>query len=171
MVLRSVCSIAFKEGRWRVSVKLPDEFRRQTRKRVHSVMVHGSSRDATRTAEEIAERYYGPRHAPAPYWRTCPVCCRQFETREAYIGRHVKPSSKRCGDCRDNQQGRRPIGMRLRFFVFQRDEFTCQYCGSPAPLVTLHVDHIRPVSKGGTNDLTNLITSCVDCNLGKHDLM
>ena len=31
----------------------------------------------------------------------------------------------------------------------------------------LHVDHIKPVKDGGDNNITNLITSCADCNLGK----
>lgn len=56
---------------------------------------------------------------------------------------------------------------KLRFEVFKRDKFTCQYCGQVAPDVTLHVDHIHPKSKGGTNDLVNLVTSCRSCNLGK----
>lgn len=55
----------------------------------------------------------------------------------------------------------------VRFEVFKRDSFKCQYCGRSAPEVVLHVDHIRPVSKGGTNDIFNLITSCSDCNNGK----
>lgn len=59
------------------------------------------------------------------------------------------------------------IGKKLRFEVFKRDSFTCQYCGRKSPDVVLHVDHIEPVSLGGTDDLINLITSCVDCNLGK----
>lgn len=29
------------------------------------------------------------------------------------------------------------------------------------------MDHINPVSKGGTNNLLNLVTSCMDCNRGK----
>jgi HNH endonuclease len=57
----------------------------------------------------------------------------------------------------------------VRFEVFKRDRFTCQYCGKQAPEVVLHVDHIEPVSKGGTNDLLNLITACESCNLGKSD--
>lgn len=62
-----------------------------------------------------------------------------------------------------------PIGKKQRFEVFKRDSFTCQYCGSKAPDVVLHVDHINPVSKGGENEIINLITSCVSCNLGKSD--
>jgi len=54
-----------------------------------------------------------------------------------------------------------------RFFVFQRDRFTCQYCGAKAPDFTLHIDHITPVSRGGTSDAVNLITACEPCNLGK----
>lgn len=62
---------------------------------------------------------------------------------------------------------RKPISKRIRFEVFKRDCFTCQYCGRKSPDVILHVDHIKPVSKGGTNGITNLITSCSVCNLGK----
>ena len=62
---------------------------------------------------------------------------------------------------------RKPLTKALRFEVFKRDSFKCQYCGRSAPDVILEVDHILPVSKGGDNDLLNLITSCKDCNRGK----
>jgi len=62
---------------------------------------------------------------------------------------------------------RKTISKKIRFEVFKRDSFKCQYCGCSAPDVILHVDHIHPVSKGGDNDITNLITSCFDCNMGK----
>ena len=64
---------------------------------------------------------------------------------------------------------RKPLSKTVRFEVFKRDKFTCQYCGSSAPDVILEVDHIKPVSKGGTDDLLNLITSCRNCNHGKRD--
>jgi hypothetical protein len=64
---------------------------------------------------------------------------------------------------------RKPLTKKLRFEVFKRDSFTCQYCGRQAPDVVLQVDHIEPVSKDGTNDLLNLITSCGECNAGKSD--
>lgn len=61
------------------------------------------------------------------------------------------------------------LGKRLRFEVFKRDSFTCQYCGKQAPDVVLHVDHLHPRAAGGADDILNLITSCVDCNMGKSD--
>lgn len=62
---------------------------------------------------------------------------------------------------------RKTIGKKLRFDVFKRDSFTCQYCGAHPPKVVLHVDHIDPVANGGSNNIDNLITSCECCNLGK----
>lgn len=64
---------------------------------------------------------------------------------------------------------RKSLSKKLRFEVFKRDSFTCQYCGKSAPEVVLEVDHIEPVAKGGKNTITNLITACFDCNRGKSD--
>lgn len=65
---------------------------------------------------------------------------------------------------------RKPISKKIRFEVFKRDNFTCQYCGKTPPQTTLEVDHIQPVSKGGTDDINNLTTSCFDCNRGKSNI-
>jgi len=62
---------------------------------------------------------------------------------------------------------RQQISKKLRFEVFKRDSFSCQYCGRRAPDVVLQCDHIKPVVDGGSNDILNLTTSCVDCNAGK----
>lgn len=59
------------------------------------------------------------------------------------------------------------VSKSVRFEIFARDVFTCQYCGKRPPEVVLEVDHIHPVSKGGDDELINLITSCFDCNRGK----
>lgn len=61
-------------------------------------------------------------------------------------------------------------GLKLRFKILKRDGFRCHYCGkSPHrdPNIVLHVDHIKPLSKGGTWDEKNLITACAECNMGK----
>lgn len=62
---------------------------------------------------------------------------------------------------------RKALSKSIRFEVFKRDYFKCQYCGRTVPEVVLEVDHIVPVAEGGTNDIHNLITSCRDCNRGK----
>lgn len=62
---------------------------------------------------------------------------------------------------------RKSLSQKIRYEVFKRDGFKCQYCGRSVPEVTLEVDHIVPVAEGGENDMMNLITSCRDCNRGK----
>lgn len=65
---------------------------------------------------------------------------------------------------------RKNISKKIRFEVFKRDKFTCQYCGKKSPDIILEIDHIDPVSKGGNNDILNLLTSCKECNSGKRDI-
>ena len=63
-----------------------------------------------------------------------------------------------------------PRGMRHE--VFKRDNYTCVECGAKKEDgATLHIDHIIPVSKGGTDELDNLQTLCSDCNLNKSDVI
>ena len=68
---------------------------------------------------------------------------------------------------RAQKNQRNSISQKIRFNVFKRDGFVCQYCGSAPPGSILEIDHIEPVSQGGSNDVDNLITSCFDCNRGK----
>lgn len=44
----------------------------------------------------------------------------------------------------------------------------CYYCDIPL-FGSFHVDHKQPVSRGGTNRLTNLAITCATCNLRKQD--
>ena len=58
-----------------------------------------------------------------------------------------------------------PLGLRTK--ILKRDRHTCQACGVRAPEVEVEVDHKIPVSKGGTDNESNLVTLCRDCNRGK----
>lgn len=62
---------------------------------------------------------------------------------------------------------RKAVSARVRFEVFQRDGFRCQYCGASPDQCRLEVDHVIPVSDGGTNGFGNLVTACALCNAGK----
>lgn len=58
-----------------------------------------------------------------------------------------------------------------RIAVFNRDGFSCVLCGrSPEDSnVKLEVDHRVPFAAGGSDDIENLQTLCIDCNRGKRD--
>lgn len=59
------------------------------------------------------------------------------------------------------------VSKRTRFEVLRRDNHTCRYCGGTAPNVILTVDHVTPVALGGTDEPSNLVAACRDCNYGK----
>ena len=59
------------------------------------------------------------------------------------------------------------VSKALRFEILRRDNFRCHYCGTEATQTELHVDHVVPQSLGGTNDPSNLVTACAECNSGK----
>lgn len=47
--------------------------------------------------------------------------------------------------------------------VFARWGGQCCYCDAPAE----HLDHVRPLSRGGRDVLSNVVPACAECNLGK----
>jgi 5-methylcytosine-specific restriction enzyme A len=61
------------------------------------------------------------------------------------------------------------IPLEVRQYVLERDRLQCQSCGKTAQQSILHIDHIVPLAKGGTNDLSNLQTLCQGCNSSKGD--
>lgn len=66
---------------------------------------------------------------------------------------------------------RTSIPKRLRFKVMRRDGYRCRLCGMTRDDgVTLEVDHIVAVAKGGRTEERNLWTLCHPCNNGKSDL-
>jgi len=60
-----------------------------------------------------------------------------------------------------------PLSKRIRYEILKRDNHTCRYCGASAPDATLTVDHVTPVALGGSDDPSNLVAACRDCNYGK----
>ena len=53
--------------------------------------------------------------------------------------------------------------------IFERDENTCQYCGRKFDRNELTLDHVIPRSRGGTSTWTNIVLSCLKCNMRKGD--
>jgi len=82
-------------------------------------------------------------------------------------GTRVRGKQTICGNCR----GLNTLTERRRFEVLKRDNFTCTYCGKTVKDdVKLHIDHIIPLSRGGSNNPNNLTTACDKCNRGKSNI-
>lgn len=56
-------------------------------------------------------------------------------------------------------------------FLFRRDKNLCLYCGGKFSVAELSRDHVHPLSKGGRDIWTNVVTSCRRCNNRKADRM
>lgn len=52
----------------------------------------------------------------------------------------------------------------LREQLFIRDGWMCRYCGDVTTAETATLDHVIPVSRGGTGEPDNLATCCFICN-------
>lgn len=92
----------------------------------------------------------------------CEYCKKEFTSTER------KSAQKYCSDdCCDKASYAN--SSRGRYFIFERDNFKCIYCGktSVEDDAKLHVDHIYPKSLGGEDKAYNLITACEECNLSK----
>lgn len=48
--------------------------------------------------------------------------------------------------------------------IFERDKWTCQYCGAKPSKSDLNLDHVVPRSKGGRTTWDNIVASCFTCN-------
>ncbi len=60
-------------------------------------------------------------------------------------------------------------------FLFARDDYRCQFCGRTQHDLRhrecLTRDHLVPLSRGGTNAWTNVVTACSSCNTRKGNLL
>lgn len=85
-----------------------------------------------------------------------------------YLGHEAE--GERCAAGERPWRNSVPHGTRMR--ILARDGRRCRVCGMTADDgVTLEVDHILPVAKGGGNEDENLWVLCRPCNSGKSDLL
>lgn len=94
----------------------------------------------------------------------CPVCGSEFMAKSF----NHKYCSVKCSDsillqAKENKD-------RSHFSIFERDSFTCCYCGKSSieHQIQLELEHIIPRISGGNNSLYNVVTSCHTCNARKN---
>jgi 5-methylcytosine-specific restriction endonuclease McrA len=86
----------------------------------------------------------------------------------------LNQNRKYCSDsCRlkNSRKDLKSLSWKLkRFDILKRDNYKCMICGRTAnDGIILHIDHIVPISKGGSEEIDNLQTLCNECNIGKLD--
>lgn len=101
--------------------------------------------------------------------KKCRICKKEFE---AKINRTFM-CSKECKKEMVRIQSLEYLNIKKipRWEVFNRDNYTCTYCGRNVKEdnIKLEVDHILSVVNGGSNKLNNLTTVCRECNREKSD--
>ncbi len=90
----------------------------------------------------------------------------------------VKASRKRSAEHRrqvwDRRRARKmgaAIGAVDRAEIIERDASTCYLCGKVCEEKEIHLDHIIPLSRGGSHSADNVGVACGYCNLRKHDTL
>lgn len=126
--------------------------------------------------------------------KTCPVCQKRYQSKEARENNHVGYCSLSCSGGRtkscvrkkDKKKRQRQIRRQekkvspvdfyysdawreLRYKILRKYGFKCMACGSKPPDVVLHVDHIKPRFNCPELELSpdNLQVLCEACNKGK----
>jgi hypothetical protein len=85
-------------------------------------------------------------------WRALPATVRAAKGRQAKNARRARRLAAEIAG---------PVPAEVYAAVL--DSGPCVYCGAPAE----HVDHVRPLARGGPEHPDNLVPACADCNLGK----
>lgn len=108
--------------------------------------------------DEIRRLAHAP--DPPPKWKNlgagCSVPSRAWSEWLRARGRDPK-----------NPKARGTVSAKKREAVLRRDGFVCQICGGRILLDELHIDHIHPVARGGSDDVENLQAAHAMCNLRK----
>lgn len=65
---------------------------------------------------------------------------------------------------------RKIFSTRERLKIYRKTKGHCYFCGEFVDFDSFEIEHRIPISKGGTNDLSNLFCSCHCCNSIKHDI-
>ena len=108
--------------------------------------------------------YKGGKTVPENLFTLCDTCAEEL---------HSKPKTAKARKARYASDEfiraqRSRMTPEYKEYIKRRDHYRCQICGKGIrDGVALEVDHIKPVSLGGTSDENNLRTLCFDCNRGK----
>lgn len=82
----------------------------------------------------------------------------------------TKEDSKPKEESKKSTVKRKVFSARERLIIYRKTKGHCYLCGEFVDFDSFEVEHKVPLSKGGTNDLSNVFCSCHCCNTIKHDI-
>lgn len=95
--------------------------------------------------------------------KKCMRCDRSLEHKKS----HAIYCSKTCKSMDHTYKHRaktRIFGVSRRMEIIKRDNFCCYMCGLKLEVNQVELDHLIPVSKGGSSSPENVAVSCMFCN-------
>lgn len=101
---------------------------------------------------------------PTEPWR-----CRHCDSDLVRLQDYKAPPRERVVRAAHSKKKRSSLSPSQRTRIMQRDGFRCRRCGAGPDDERLVIDHVTPVSMGGTSHDQNLQTLCTPCNQGKAD--
>lgn len=75
-----------------------------------------------------------------------------------------------CSDCQHAYNIAKQFNGDVLYIKRLLKQDRCSYCGLPLEFYQKHIDHIVPVSKGGSNENDNLCLICTKCQKAKGDM-
>lgn len=97
------------------------------------------------------------------------ACIQVIEFLRHQIPFRDEPQSELPSPEGDVEHYQKPPNGTMRMRIYQRDGYLCSYCGLDMTdkVRARCLDHVVPYSKGGSNEDSNLVTSCKKCNAKK----
>ena len=134
-------------------------------------VIAGFARGDFKTREQIADMIQVLMYHVPENWEVM----QEYDTSEleCNVFGHICPVFFVAEGATETAEGRRPpsryIPRDVMLKVVRRDGQMCQVCGRNVPDRELHLDHLIPVSRGGTSSVENLRVLCAQCNRDKSD--
>ena len=145
--------------------------------RAQSTLVADKQQSGMYTIADIQRRFGISRHTVYGYRKAGvlppPIGGRRFafytdEHLNIIQGIQDRMQSYKQNTLASRSQSSRSMSNTIRSHVWDKSDGICHYCHGPLhPFRNFHVDHVHPVTFGGTSDLKNLVASCKTCNMSK----
>lgn len=99
----------------------------------------------------------------------CRVCSRKRQNEHAVNNREQNRERARRRKERLESVGIVNEHLQYRNLLLNKQNFKCYFCQEPITSGAAEIDHLTPISRGGTNDHSNLAACCSSCNKAKTD--